>query len=411
MPIKRIITTGRVPVKIYTDDIADNAVEQLENVARLPFIHKHIAAMPDAHWGMGSTIGSVIPTKKAIIPAAVGVDIGCGMMAYRTTLHANDLPDNLKPIRIAIEAAVPHGFEKVPGISAHGSWINTPNHSYSMWALLDDRYKAIYEKSPGVGETYGKTGVRKKEPWTQMGTLGGGNHFIEICLDENNAVWIMLHSGSRGIGNLIGRYFIDLAKNDMKRYFIDIPDINLAYLAEGTEHFDDYWEAMQWAQDYASINRETMMTNIIYTLRNYLPTFRVDKYAINCHHNYSEIESHYGENVYVTRKGAIRARKMDLGIIPGSMGARSFIVKGLGNPESFSSCSHGAGRKMSRTEAKKRFNTQDLRNQTKGIECPIRKEVVDEIPSAYKDIDEVMENQNDLVEILFTLRQVVNVKG
>lgn len=410
MPVKQVIK-GKFPVKVFTNDIEESAYAQLQNISNMPFIHKHVAAMPDVHWGIGATIGSVIPTKGAIIPAAVGVDIGCGMMASRTTLFAKDLPDNLKQVRLDIEDVVPHGFVTIKGLSVQGGWVNPPANAIKHWQSLSDQYAKIYEKNPGIGETYGANGVKKKDPLAQLGSLGGGNHFIEICLDESDQVWIMLHSGSRGIGNMIGRFFIEQAKNDMRRHFINLPDENLAYLVEGTEHFDDYWEAMSWAQDYASQNRQVMMHNILMVLRNHLPTFQIDKYAINCHHNYASIENHFGQNAYVTRKGAIRARKMDLGIIPGSMGAKSYIVQGLGNKDSFCSCSHGAGRKFSRAEAKRRFTTQDLRNQTQGVECPIRKDVVDEIPSAYKDIDVVMENQNDLVEVLHTLKQVVNVKG
>lgn len=402
MPIKQVISSGLKPVKIFTDEIEESAYQQLQNISTLPFIHKHIAAMPDVHYGMGATIGSVIPTKGAVIPAAVGVDIGCGMMAVETTLTANDLPDTLKPLRNRIERVVPHGFITIRGRSKKGGWEVVPNSVINRWRGLEERFDDICEKYPSL---------ERKNPMYQLGSLGGGNHFVEICLDERGIVWVMLHSGSRGIGNMIGQMFINLAKEDMRRHFINLPDDNLSYLVEGTEHFDDYWNAMSWAQDYAKENRKMMMQNILRVMHEDLPPFALGKMAINCHHNYATIENHFGANVYLTRKGAIRARKGDLGIIPGSMGERSFIVEGLGNPDSFHSCSHGAGRKMSRTQAKKMFSTADLREQTKGIECPIRKDVVDEIPSAYKDIDVVMENQNDLVSVLHTLRQVVNVKG
>lgn len=398
MPIKKIITKGKVPVKIYTDEIDSRAYEQLTNMAQLPFIHSHVAAMPDVHAGIGATIGTVIPTKGAIVPAAVGVDIGCGMNAVKLSISADQLPDNLRGLRTAIESAVPVGFNKHKKDMAKRSTITALN--VGLEKILDKHPKLI------------RTMKKPYQTWVrQLGTLGGGNHFIEICLDENDAVWIMLHSGSRGIGNIIGRHFIAMARRDMERLHINLPDRDLAYFTEGTEHFDDYIEAVDWAQDYAMRNRREMMRLIVAVLKNKLPEFKLEKQAINCHHNYVARETHFGEEVLLTRKGAIRAGKDEMGIIPGSMGARSYIVKGLGNPTSFESCAHGAGRKMSRTQAKKQFNIHDMETQTQGVECRKDKGVIDEIPGAYKDIDQVMANQSDLVEIVHTLKQVICIKG
>lgn len=398
MPVKMLLNTGQVPVKIYTDEVESSALDQLKNIAQLPFIHSHVAAMPDVHTGIGATVGAVIPTRGAIIPAAVGVDIGCGMNALRLSLTANDLPNNLKNVRLAIEEKVPVGFDKHKSPQVDNTVLNHLNHGI--------------ERIIAKHEEIAKMLKKPHETWSeQLGTLGSGNHFIEICLDENQEVWVMLHSGSRGIGNTIGRYFIELAKRDMETHFIKLPDRNLAYLKEGTAYFDDYVEAVHWAQDYAMINRREMMRLILEALQEKLPKFTITEEAINCHHNYVAIEEHFGEKVFLTRKGAIRAGIGELGIIPGSMGVKSFIVRGKGHPESFCSCSHGSGRRMSRTEAKKRFSHRDLENQTKGVECRKDKGVVDEIPSAYKDIDTVMENQSDLVEVVHTLKQVVCVKG
>lgn len=398
MPIKKLITKGKVPVKIWTDQVESKAMNQLANIAQLPFIHGHVAAMPDVHMGIGATVGSVIPTKSAIIPAAVGVDIGCGMNAVRLSLEAGQLPDNLKGVRSAIEAAVPVGFDMHKTDRARRSTVTA----------LSGGLEGILAKHPKME----KMQKRPHQTWIrQLGTLGGGNHFIEICLDESGAVWIMLHSGSRGIGNVIGRYFIQQAKKDMASQLGRLPDKDLAYFTEGSRHFDDYVEAVHWAQEYALVNRREMMRLIVEALKDVLPAFGATREAINCHHNYVAIEQHLGEHVFITRKGAIRAGEGELGIIPGSMGARSYIVRGKGNAESFCSCAHGAGRRMSRTEAKKRFNASDLAAQTRGVECRKDKGVVDEIPSAYKDIDEVMENQSDLVEVVHTLKQVVCVKG
>lgn len=403
MPVQRVINKGK-PVKVWTDEIDDNAILQLENMSKMPFIHKHIAAMPDVHWGMGATIGSVIPSKGAVIPAAVGVDLGCGMMAIQTSLTANSLPDNLHSIRMDIEEAVPHGRTDNGGRNDKGGWNELPDVVSTKWKSLSSRYDEIITKHPKA-KGFNNVG--------HLGTLGGGNHFIEICLDENNNVWVMLHSGSRGAGNKIGSYFIEQAKKEMERYHLTsyLPDKDLAYLVEHTEIFDDYCRAVLWAQDFAEQNRVLMMDAVIGVLVKHFGIFDVVDTAINCHHNYISRENHYGANVLVTRKGAIRAREGDLGIIPGSMGAKSFIVRGKGNKESFCSCSHGAGRKLGRKQAEKLYTAQDLADQTKGIECPKDESRIDEIPSAYKSIEKVMENQSDLVEIIHTLRQVVNVKG
>jgi len=398
VPIKKLITKAKVPIKVYTDDIESGAIQQLVNLAHLPIIHSHIAVMPDVHVGIGATVGSVIPTYKAIIPAAVGVDIGCGMNAVRLSIKANDLPDNLKKLRNIIEEVVPVGFEK-------HKYVKTKN---STIQYLSNGLEPIVSKHSGILKM-----LKNFAPtWTkQVGTLGGGNHFIEICLDENQDVWIMLHSGSRGIGNCIGRYFIQRAKKDMSKHLGNLPDKDLAYFEEGSEYFADYVESVHWAQEYALINRREMMRLILQGLQKEFPAFQATKEAINCHHNYVSEEEHYGRKVFLTRKGAISAREGELGIIPGSMGAKSYIVRGLGNPQSFSSCSHGAGRVMSRSKAKRKFSRADVEEQTRGVECRKDAGIIDEIPAAYKDIDVVMENQLDLVEAVHTLKQVVCVKG
>src|SRR5687767_5850169 len=400
----RLIDTPGVPIKAWVRGVPIEAVAetQLRNVARLPFIHRWVAAMPDVHWGIGATVGSVIPTVGAIIPAAVGVDIGCGMAAVQTTLTANDLPDNLSGVRSAIEAAVPHGMTR--GGRDKGSWSDPPAPARAAWARLGPEFEAIARKHPAV---------RRANHVTQLGTLGSGNHFIEVCLDEDDRVWFMLHSGSRGVGNRIGSHFIELAKTDMRAHLGDLPDKDLAYLREGTRHFDDYVEAVEWAQSFAMTNRRLMMDAVVRAVAAVrgLRPFATGVQVVNCHHNYVAREHHYGKDVFVTRKGAVRAGRDDVGIIPGSMGARSFIVRGKGNPESFESCSHGAGRAMSRSEAKRRFTVADHAKATAGVECRKDAAVIDETPAAYKSIDAVMEAQRDLVEIVHTLRQVVCVKG
>jgi tRNA-splicing ligase RtcB len=400
----QVLSTDHVPIKAWTHGVPfePEAQAQLRRVAALPFVHKWVAVMPDVHAGLGATVGSVIACKRAVIPAAVGVDIGCGMMAVKTSLRAEQLPDDLKPLRLAIEKAVPHGRTDHGGKSDRGAWHDVPAHHASAWAELDVGYQQIVGK-------HQSSGLQMRV--NQLGTLGTGNHFIEICLDEAGAVWVMLHSGSRGVGNRIGTYFIEKAKADMRRWFINLPDADLAYLPQGSKLFDDYLHAVEWAQAYARKNRELMMQNTIAALRGLLPAFEAHLEAINCHHNYVSREHHYGENVIVTRKGAVRARLGELGIIPGSMGAKSFIVRGKGNPESFTSCSHGAGRSMSRTKAKKVFTMADHEAATAGVECRKDVDVIDETPGAYKAIDDVMAAQADLVEIVYTLKQVVCVKG
>ncbi len=397
---------GRVPIKAWTEGLAieDSARRQLDNVASLPFVGPWVAVMPDVHWGIGATVGSVVPTQGAVIPAAVGVDIGCGMMASRTTLRAEDLPGNLKPLRTAVEKAVPVGRTDQGGRNDRGAWRDPPPPALEAWAPLASRFQAICEKHPRVarGNTH-----------NHLGTLGTGNHFIEICLDESGQVWVLLHSGSRGVGNRIGTYFISLAKEDMRERLGELPDKDLAYFKEGSRHFDDYVEAVGWAQDFAMSNRRTMMAAILAALGRApgLPPFQAEGLAVNCHHNYVARERHAGRDVLLTRKGAVRARNGDLGIIPGSMGARSFIVRGRGSADSFESCSHGAGRLMSRTEAKRRFTVADHAAATAGVECRKDAEVIDETPMAYKPIEVVMAAQSDLVEIVHELRQVVCVKG
>jgi len=402
MPIAQVITGGRVVVKVWTPQLEPQARRQLENVASLPIVHGHIAAMPDVHSGIGATVGSVIPTRAAIIPAAVGVDIGCGMNAVRLSLHASDLPTSLGKIRGAIERDVPVGFDMHE--SAKGRGGSREEKARAMRRGL----AKIVEKNPQIEQ------MQKdfRETWVrQLGTLGGGNHFIEVCLDESQAVWVMLHSGSRGIGNVIGRHFIERARREMEKRDVHLPDRDLAWLAQGTPAFDEYVEAVHWAQDYATQNRAEMMEAILEAIGRHLPPLRVVGEVISCHHNYVAREKHFGEDLLVTRKGAIRAGVGELGIIPGSMGARSFIVRGKGNPESLCSCAHGAGRRMSRTEAKRRFSAADVARQTEGVECRKDSGVVDEIPQAYKDVEEVMANQSDLVDVVHTLKQVVCVKG
>jgi tRNA-splicing ligase RtcB len=393
------------PIKLWTQGVPveDDARRQLMNTAKMPFIFRHLAVMPDVHLGKGSTIGSVIPTRGAIIPAAVGVDIGCGMMAVRTTLTADDLPDNLHGLRSAIERAVPHGRTVGRGRRDEGAWENPPASVDAQWAALLAGFRRITEKHPRLKNTNNHK---------HLGTLGTGNHFIEVCLDESGSVWFMLHSGSRGVGNAIGTFFIELAQQDMRAHIANLPDRDLAYFEEGSTHFADYVEAVGWAQDYARRNRDVMMANVIAAARREIgKPFEADVEAVNCHHNYVQHETHFGADILVTRKGAVSAKKGELGIIPGSMGAKSYIVRGLGNEESFCSCSHGAGRTMSRNEAKRRYTVADQIRATADVECRKDADVIDEIPMAYKDIDAVMQAQRSLVEVVHTLKQVVCVKG
>ncbi|MDN3919139.1 RtcB family protein [Roseateles violae] len=394
---------GGVPIKMWTRGVPveEAAKRQLANAARLPIVFKHIAAMPDVHLGIGATVGSVIPTLRAIIPAAVGVDIGCGMMAAKTTLRAEDLPDNLAPLRAAIERAVPHG--RSPGARDPGAWQKTPGAVNTAWAQLEPEFKELCRDYPKLAKT---------NHLNHLGTLGSGNHFIEVCLDEQGAVWFMLHSGSRGVGNAIGTMFIELAKQDALRNNAKLPDRDLAYFEEGARYFGDYVRAVGWAQKFAALNREVMMRRVIEAAKTVIhKNFQSHIEAVNCHHNYVQKERHFGEEVYVTRKGAVSAKAGQLGIIPGSMGARSYIVRGKGHADSFESCSHGAGRVMSRGDAKRSFTLAQHRAATEGVECRKDKDVLDETPAAYKDIDAVMAAQAELVDIVHTLKQVVCIKG
>lgn len=392
---------GAHVIKAWIDGVQleDKAKAQVENIARMPFIAGHVAVMPDVHWGMGATVGSVIPTKGAIIPAAVGVDIGCGMIAAETNLQAENL-SGLPAIRAAIESAVPVGRTNNGGPGDRGAWANAPPYHTDALTRLLAGYGDILKSHPKI--------EHRSVP-NHLGTLGTGNHFIEVCLDETGRVWVVLHSGSRGPGNKIGTYFIERAKEDMRRWFINLPDADLAYIPEGSALFKDYWNAVTWAQDYALTNRALMMDNVVMALQALYPTLAILN-RINCHHNYVAWEN-FGQNVMVTRKGAVRAREGDLGVIPGSMGTRSYIVRGKGNRESFNSCSHGAGRRMSRGEARRTFTVADHEAATAGVECRKDAEVLDETPGAYKDIDAVMAAQADLVDVLHTLKQVVCVKG
>ena len=393
----RIIKAWRKGVRFE-----DKAIDQLKNTARLPFIYKWMAAMPDTHWGMGSTVGTVLPTKNAIVPAAVGVDIGCGMMAVRTQFKREQV-DNLAEMRAAIEKAVPHGRTDNGGARDVGAWHDAPDRVLGIWELeFRSGYEAIVAKHPGA---------LAKNTFVQLGTLGTGNHFIEICSDESERVWIVLHSGSRGLGNKIGGYFTDVAKELCKRWFVELPDPDLAFIPRGEAAFDDYLRAVQFAQRFAWSNREIMMDSIKAALRPLLPEEIAEEERVHCHHNYVVWESHFGENVLVTRKGAVRARLGDLGIIPGSMGARTYIVRGLGNTDSFQTCSHGAGRAMGRNEAVRQFSLADHIKATEGVECLKDASVLDETPGAYKDIEAVMAAQSDLVEPVYRLKQFVCVKG
>ena len=376
------------------------AHDQLRNIASIPFVGPWVAVMPDVHLGKGATVGSVIPTRGAIIPAAVGVDIGCGMAAVRTTLRASDLPDDLGPLRNSIERSVPVG-------NGRGG---------EHWKLPDSIETRVAESGlvgrlDAIKQKHRK--IRTDKLDRQIGTLGGGNHFIELCLDESDAVWVMLHSGSRGTGNLIGSYFIERAREELGKRVLGfhVPDKDLAFFMQGEPLFDDYVEAVSWAQDYARENREAMMARVLHEMRHRLPKFQLEKMAVNCHHNYVQQETHAGVELLVTRKGAVSARTGELGIIPGSMGAKSFIVRGLGNADSFHSCSHGAGRVMSRTAARQQITLAQHREATAHVECRKDAGVIDESPAAYKDIDAVMAAQSDLVEIVHTLRQVVCIKG
>ena len=400
-----IEAAGGVPVRMWVEGVPveDAARRQLEQIARLPVVWPHVAAMPDVHLGIGATVGSVVPTRHAIIPAAVGVDIGCGMIAARTSLVAGDLPDQLAGVRSAIEKAVPHGRTSNRGGRDKGAWNDVPQTAANAWKDLDADFKRLCELHPRLKNT---------NNLAHLGTLGTGNHFVEVCLDEEDVVWMMLHSGSRGVGNAIGTHFIELAQADMRNHISNLPHRDLAYFQEGSPHFDEYVFAVDWAQRFARENRAIMMGNALAALKKSIrKPFKLIGEAVNCHHNYVQRETHFGESLFVTRKGAVSAQKGQLGIIPGSMGARSFIVRGLGNEDSFCSCSHGAGRVMSRTRAREMISLEQHAKATAHVECRKDKDVIDESPAAYKPIDQVMQAQRDLVEIVHTLRQVVCVKG
>lgn len=385
----RVNTSQNSPVKIWASILEPEAEQQLLNLAKLPFIHSHVAVMPDAHAGKGSTVGTVIATKGAIIPAAVGVDIGCGMAAVKLpyTLDRLSGDGQLAVLRHDIERSVPVGRfgNKEPA----QRWVDFHN----------------LRGAPNESASLDRAAV-------QLGSLGGGNHFIEVCGDTEGGLWIVLHSGSRNVGKTLAERHIDKAKGLMKQYYISLPDPDLAYLAQGTVEFNAYLKDLMWAQEYAAENRREMLARVMTCVARALGVQALSpELEINCHHNYTSLENHYGKNVYVTRKGAVSAQDGQWGIIPGSMGTRSYIVQGKGNHESFCSCSHGAGRAMSRTQARKLFGVDDLAAQTAGVECRKDDGVVDEIPAAYKDIDQVMADQADLVTVRFTLKQVLCVKG
>ncbi|MEQ8462668.1 RtcB family protein [Coleofasciculus sp. E1-EBD-02] len=393
MPYEQLKLPTDKPVLSWANhDLGHEETQMAKNVASLPFVFKHVALMPDVHLGKGALVGSVLATKDAVIPAAVGVDIGCGMAAIKTPFSAEQLEGKLKKIRLDIEAAIPLGFNQNKEVEKDAS-------NWQGWTYFKDLHR-------GVQDVQGKA-------MKQLGSLGGGNHFIELCLDTEDSVWLMLHSGSRNIGNRLAQCHISTAKELAKLAENRLPDPDLAYFIAGTPEFAAYWRDLQWAQNYARYNRDVMMARFKRIVEKYLAGGKPIKplLEVNCHHNYAEKEVHFGEDVYVTRKGAVRAREEDYGIIPGSMGAKSFIVKGKGNHESYCSCSHGAGRLMSRKKAKKQFSLDDLVTQTQGVECRKDGGVLDEIPGAYKPIDEVMNNQADLVEVVATLKQVVCVKG
>ena len=393
MPANPVPFKTQAPVLSWANhDLGSEEIKMAKNVAALPFVFKHIALMPDVHLGKGSLVGSVVATQDAIIPAAVGVDIGCGMCAVQTPFTADQLEGKLKLIRLDIEAAIPTGFNENKEIAK----------SVYNW----QGWKQFQTLHPGVQHLETKA-------LRQMGSLGGGNHFVEVCLDTEDQVWLMLHSGSRNIGNMLAQRHISTAKNLAKLAEVKLPDPDLAYFVKGTPEFAAYWRDLQWAQNYARYNRDVMMERFCRIIEKHLAGGKPTKplLQVNCHHNYAEQETHFGAEVYVTRKGAVRARPEDYGIIPGSMGAKSFIVKGKGTAESYCSCSHGAGRLMSRTKAKKAFTLDDLIQQTEGVECRKDPGVLDEIPGAYKPIEQVMANQADLVEVVATLKQVVCVKG
>lgn len=394
---KVIEESGAVPVKIWTEDVDVGSIDQLKNVAHLPFVFHHVAAMPDVHVGMGATIGSVIATQGAVMPAAVGVDIGCGMLAVKTNLHRHDIDQkSLNEALKAILRRTPVGFQQHKDKNIH----------WDACRLFEEDLGELVHREPTILDEM------KSRHWTnEMGTLGGGNHFIELTADENDDLWVMLHTGSRGPGNVMASFFIRKAKIQAQATQEVLPDWNLASFKEGTFDFENYMLATAWAQRYAFVNRQEILSDVMKSLADVWPGIVLEGNVINCHHNYVAKEKHFGVDVWVTRKGAIRAQMGEMGIIPGSMGTRSYLVRGLGNPESFNSSSHGAGRKMSRTQAQKAFSLDDLREQTTGVVCRQDKGVIDEIPGAYKRIEDVMANQTDLTEVVHTLKQVLCVKG
>lgn len=395
----QILKTSNVPVKIWVENISDvesEALNQLRNMGSLPWTFRHIAVMPDVHFGKGATVGSVIAMKEAVAPAAVGVDIGCGMAAVKTNLSSKDLPDNLKKLRLDIEAEIPVGFD------SHKSAV-----AEKLFRTGED-FKFAKKVISGFSNVTEKFQSLKTRMLYQCGTLGGGNHYIELCLDENDTVWMMLHSGSRNIGKELAEYHISIAKK--LAHNESLPDRDLAVFLKGTKEMQEYRRDLLWAQEYAFLNRRVMLELYYRVMKKYFPNIEKLETVI-CHHNYVSEETHFGEDLIVTRKGAISARENEMGIIPGSMGTRSYIVEGLGNPESFHSASHGAGRRMSRGAAKKAYTVRDLEEQTKGIECRKDSGVLDEIPKAYKDIDKVMSFQTDLVKVRYVLRQILNIKG
>ena len=393
MPYQQLNISTPKPVLSWADHaLGHEETKMAKNVASLPFVFKHVALMPDVHLGKGALVGSVVATKEAIVPAAVGVDIGCGMAAIKTPLRYEQLEGKLKQIRLEIEAAIPVGFND-------NKEVEKPVFNWQGWREFSDLHD-------GVQHLEGKA-------MKQMGSLGGGNHFIEVCIDTDNQVWLMLHSGSRNIGNMLAQRHIETAKELARLAGTSLPDKDLAYFIAGTSEFAAYWRDLQWAQEYARVNRDVMMARFKKIIEKYASGGKPVKplLTVNCHHNYAEKEVHFGEDVYVTRKGAVRARTEDYGIIPGSMGAKSFIVKGKGNAESYCSCSHGAGRSLSRSKAKDQFTLDDLIQQTQGIECRKDTGIIDEIPAAYKPIEQVMHQQSDLVEVVATLRQIICIKG
>lgn len=401
----KVIMGERVPIKMWIGDmeIEATAMQQLKDLSALPFLFKHVAVMPDVHMGYGSTVGSVIATEGVVIPSAVGVDIGCGMAAIRTDSVVGDLDGGFAKLRAAIEKAVPHGRTEHGRKGDRGAWGATPAHVVKAWeAELAAYWETLITEHPKLN--------RNSHPSVHLGTLGTGNHFIEICVDEEERLWIMLHSGSRGPGNRIGTHFSREAQGLMEEFYVKLPHKELAFIPESHPLFGAYYGAVQWAQAYARANRNIMLNATLDALKASIPSVAVER-VINCHHNYVDKEHHFGRNIYVTRKGAVRAREGDMGIIPGSMGDKSFIVRGKGNPESFCSCSHGAGRVMSRTKARATFSVADHERATEGVECRKDESVLDESPRAYKNIEEVMAAQEDLVSIEHTLKQVVCVKG